>query len=85
MPDWCDTNTSSFFIIQGSSLLTVLACSQGAQGKYDAASAANLENEFGTSVDDKVIQLILEKGKIQTSEVSRQHESIIGRRAVQLT
>ncbi|KAM0341019.1 hypothetical protein ACHAPU_010251 [Fusarium lateritium] len=41
---------------------------QGAQGNLDAASKAELENEFGTSVDDDVIKQILEKGVTQTTE-----------------
>ncbi|KAF9879080.1 shwachman-Bodian-Diamond syndrome protein [Colletotrichum karsti] len=41
---------------------------QGAQGTYDAASKASLENEFGTHVDDEVIKQILEKGDSQTAE-----------------
>lgn len=43
---------------------------QGAQGTMDTASKATLENEFGTSVDEEVIQKILEKGNMQASEVS---------------
>lgn len=46
-------------------------CSQGAQGSYDAASKASLENEFGTSVDDEVIKQILQQGSIRTTEVGR--------------
>lgn len=46
------------------------SCSQGAQGTYDAAAKGTLESEFGTSVDDEVIKIILEKGALQTSEVS---------------
>lgn len=45
-------------------------CSQGVQGTYDAAAKGTLESEFGTSVDDEVIKIILEKGALQTSEVS---------------
>ncbi|OLN82051.1 SDO1-like protein C21C3.19 [Colletotrichum chlorophyti] len=41
---------------------------QGAQGTYDAASQATLDNEFGTHVDDEVIKVILEKGESQSSE-----------------
>ncbi|KAK1986528.1 shwachman-Bodian-diamond syndrome protein [Colletotrichum cereale] len=41
---------------------------QGNQGTYDAASKSTLENEFGTSVDDKVIIQILEKGDAQNTE-----------------
>ncbi|KAG5657226.1 hypothetical protein HG530_012788 [Fusarium avenaceum] len=41
---------------------------QGAQGNLDAASKAELENEFGTHVDDDVIKQILEKGATQTTE-----------------
>lgn len=43
---------------------------QGAQGTYDAASKASLENEFGTHVDEDVIKQILEKGDTQNVEVS---------------
>jgi hypothetical protein len=42
---------------------------QGAQGAYDGASNGILESEFGTSVDDEVIKLILEKGTLQESQV----------------
>ncbi|KAJ0341162.1 hypothetical protein COL922a_002616 [Colletotrichum nupharicola] len=41
---------------------------QGAQGTYDAASKASLENEFGTHVDEDVIKQILEKGDTQNVE-----------------
>ncbi len=43
---------------------------QGAQGTYDTASHAALDNEFGTHVDEEVIKQILEKGTLQESEVS---------------
>ncbi|KPM37108.1 hypothetical protein AK830_g9461 [Neonectria ditissima] len=43
---------------------------QGVQGTYDAAAKGTLESEFGTSVDDDVIKIILEKGTLQSSEVS---------------
>ncbi|GKT55363.1 shwachman-bodian-diamond syndrome protein [Colletotrichum tofieldiae] len=41
---------------------------QGNQGTFDAASKSTLENEFGTSVDDKVIIQILEKGEAHNAE-----------------
>ncbi|TDZ23564.1 SDO1-like protein [Colletotrichum sidae] len=41
---------------------------QGAQGTYDAASKATLENEFGTHNEDDVIKQILEKGETQVTE-----------------
>ncbi|ESZ99306.1 hypothetical protein SBOR_0347 [Sclerotinia borealis F-4128] len=37
----------------------------GAQGTHDEASESQLENEFGTKVDDEVIKIILEKGEPQ--------------------
>ncbi|CAD6448372.1 10d618a7-1d8d-469b-9d6f-48f89ab482b3 [Sclerotinia trifoliorum] len=37
----------------------------GAQGSLDEASVSQLENEFGTKVDDEVIKVILEKGEAQ--------------------
>jgi len=37
----------------------------GAQGQLDRASKALLENEFGSSKDDDVVQKILEKGDLQ--------------------
>jgi len=40
----------------------------GAQGPYDGASKASLENEFGTANADDVIKAILEKGTLQESE-----------------
>lgn len=41
----------------------------GAQGPYDGASKAALENEFGTSVDEEVVKQILEKGTLKESQV----------------
>lgn len=41
----------------------------GAQGILDSASKAMLENEFGTSRDEDVVQQILEKGEIQEATV----------------
>ncbi|CRG90871.1 hypothetical protein PISL3812_07917 [Talaromyces islandicus] len=38
---------------------------QGAQGILDGASKAMLENEFGTTREEDVVQQILEKGEIQ--------------------
>lgn len=43
---------------------------QGAQGTYDAASQAALDNEFGTHVDEDVIKAILENGTAQEATVS---------------
>lgn len=40
----------------------------GAQGKLDTASNASLENEFGTSREEDVVQKILEEGAIKESE-----------------
>ncbi|RDL36793.1 uncharacterized protein BP5553_06145 [Venustampulla echinocandica] len=40
----------------------------GAQGGYDGASNATLENEFGTHNEDEVIKQILEKGNMQEFE-----------------
>ncbi|KAH7035369.1 ribosome maturation protein, partial [Microdochium trichocladiopsis] len=37
---------------------------QGNQGQFDDASKATLENEFGTSGEDDVIKVILEKGTV---------------------
>lgn len=42
---------------------------QGAQGSYDEASNAALENEFGTHNEDEVIKKILEKGVLHQSQV----------------
>ncbi|KAK3336496.1 ribosome maturation protein [Cercophora scortea] len=47
----------------------------GAQGTYDTASKAALENEFGTSVDDKVIEQILQKGTLQESQAAERQGS----------
>jgi ribosome maturation protein Sdo1 len=41
----------------------------GAQGTFDGASKATLENEFGTANEDEVIKKILEKGTLQETEV----------------
>lgn len=35
----------------------------------DTASNSTLENEFGTSAEEEVIKLILEKGTLQEGEV----------------
>jgi hypothetical protein len=45
------------------------------QGTYDAAAKGTLQSEFGTDVDDEVIKIILEKGTLQTSEVSEFHHT----------
>lgn len=37
----------------------------GAQGVFDGASKASLENEFGTSKDDECMRQILERGEYQ--------------------
>ncbi|KAI9640989.1 hypothetical protein NHQ30_010416 [Ciborinia camelliae] len=37
----------------------------GTQGTHDEASESQMENEFGTKVDDEVIKAILEKGEAQ--------------------
>ena len=41
---------------------------QGNQGQFDGASKSTLENEFGTSNEDDVIKIILEKGTVQESQ-----------------
>ncbi|KFY35778.1 hypothetical protein V494_05621 [Pseudogymnoascus sp. VKM F-4513 (FW-928)] len=43
---------------------------QGAQGELNTASKSQLENEFGTSKDDEVIQKILQDGTLQETESS---------------
>jgi len=40
----------------------------GAQGTFDAASKSTLENEFGSTKEEHVVQQILEKGNVQESE-----------------
>lgn len=42
---------------------------QGAQGELNTASKSQLENEFGTSKEDDVIQKILQEGTLQETEV----------------
>lgn len=42
---------------------------QGAQGKLDKASNAELDNEFGTHKEDDVVKQILEKGNLQETKV----------------
>ncbi|KAH0558411.1 hypothetical protein GP486_004933, partial [Trichoglossum hirsutum] len=37
----------------------------GAQGFMDAASKGMLDNEFGTTKDEEIVKLILEKGVVQ--------------------
>ena len=41
----------------------------GAQGSFDGASHATLDNEFGTHDDEAVIKQIIEKGTLQEHEV----------------
>ncbi|KAK4555798.1 hypothetical protein LTR86_007018 [Recurvomyces mirabilis] len=43
---------------------------QGNQGKMDSASKGALEDEFGSSKDEDVVQQILEKGSIIETENS---------------
>lgn len=43
--------------------------SHGTQGRYETASKATLENEFGTSNPEDAIKQILEKGTLQESQV----------------
>ncbi|KAK4539749.1 hypothetical protein LTR36_010402 [Oleoguttula mirabilis] len=42
----------------------------GSQGVMDTASKGQLEDEFGTSKDDDVVSLIMEKGTVQETESS---------------
>jgi len=42
----------------------------GAQGTFDGASKATLENEFGTQHEEDAIKVILEKGNLQETEAS---------------
>ncbi|KAF2668520.1 DUF1960-domain-containing protein [Microthyrium microscopicum] len=47
----------------------------GVQGQLNRASKSQLENEFGTSKEDDVVKLILEKGEVQNSKLgARQGE-----------
>ena len=48
--------------------MTEFCCRHGAQGTYDGASNATLENEFGTTGEEDVLKQILEKGKEQTGK-----------------
>ena len=41
----------------------------GKQGILNGASNSQLENEFGTKVEEEIVKKILEKGDIQSSEV----------------
>jgi ribosome maturation protein Sdo1 len=41
----------------------------GAQGALNRASHGAMENEFGTSKDDEVMAVILEKGDVQEQKV----------------
>jgi hypothetical protein len=50
-----------------------LSIRHGAQGTFDDASKATLENEFGTTNDDEVIKQILEKGTLQETKVGVPH------------
>jgi hypothetical protein len=50
-----------------------LSIRHGAQGTFDDASKATLENEFGTTSDDEAIKQILEKGTLQETKVRVSH------------
>jgi len=50
-----------------------LSIRHGAQGTFDDASKATLENEFGTTNEDEVIKQILEKGVLQETKVRVSH------------
>ncbi|KAL2271189.1 hypothetical protein VTJ83DRAFT_560 [Remersonia thermophila] len=45
----------------------------GSQGLLEGASRAVLENEFGTSNEDDVVQQILEKGNLQEFDMPERH------------
>jgi len=47
----------------------------GAQGEFNGASHATLDNEFGTHVDEEVIKQILEKGSLQESAAAERQGS----------
>jgi len=47
----------------------------GAQGTFDGASNATLDNEFGTHEAEEVIKKILEKGTVQESEIQERSGS----------
>lgn len=49
--------------------LIASTCRQGNQGNLDTASKGTMEDEFGTSKEDDVMQQIIEKGTIVESEV----------------
>ena len=51
------------------------ACRHGTQGIHDTASKGTLEDEFGTSNEDDVMQQILEKGTVIETEVSTDEAS----------
>ncbi|KAK4129594.1 DUF1960-domain-containing protein [Parathielavia appendiculata] len=42
----------------------------GAQGLLEGASKLTLENEFGTSQEDDVVRMVLEKGDLQEFEMA---------------
>lgn len=48
---------------------------QGTQGTYDTAAKGTLQNEFGSSVVEDVIKMILEKGTLQASEMPERQGS----------
>jgi hypothetical protein len=50
-------------------MLTCETSRQGTQGIMDTASKGTLEDEFGTSREEDVVQQILEKGSIIETEV----------------
>ncbi|KAB5546832.1 ribosome maturation protein [Coniochaeta sp. 2T2.1] len=48
---------------------------RGNQGMYDAASNADLDNEFGTHVDSEVIDKILRQGVLAEGQIAERHVS----------
>ena len=53
---------------------SIFSSNQGPQGVLRRPSKQELDNVFGTHVDDEVIQKILEKGKDEASETLTSHK-----------
>ncbi|KAF3924285.1 hypothetical protein ABW21_db0206266 [Orbilia brochopaga] len=62
-----DSSTPLIDVVDGFSVFTTHK--HGAQGVLDSASKSTLEDAFGTSNTDDVIQIILREGQVQTSGV----------------
>ncbi|KAK6338961.1 hypothetical protein TWF696_009759 [Orbilia brochopaga] len=68
-----DTSIPLVDVVNGFNVFTTRK--HGAQGVLDSASKSTLEDAFGTSKTDDVIQIILREGQMQTSGTSARESS----------